>query len=209
MEKIYAIFTLDSVEYLHMSVLSGKLIELLFNRMLLEKGISVTMSSESVIGLACNNCGKRMGSVSEEEFDAMITNDFGANLCFDCDPESASTTPSVFWQWQPGELIDIGDSRLCVAASGREIVEVGFVPPHERTRCARGLSSYTNLNRNIKNRVNLSNGLEIALCPVCMGNCEVEVSDQFMPCPKCDGVGTVVTAIVLPSWILGLGCENV
>lgn len=148
-----------------------------------------------------------MGEFDADELIVLMLDGIDTVLCFDCDPESAATTPSIFWQWRAGELIDIGDSRFCVTADEQQIVEVGFVPAHERTR-PHVLSSYTKLNRNLKDSVLLLNGIEQSICPSCHGDSVSWDNAWGINCEKCDGHGVVEVAIVVPAWVIGLGCEN-
>src|SRR5687768_2244862 len=116
-----------------MSVLHGTLFELLFNRLLLEKGLSVTMSSEVGFILECGNCLKEMGRISKEERDAVFSDLDDHLLCFDCEPDSADTTPNIFWQWQENESFEIDDLRFDIYQNKLICVGEAYARSHERT----------------------------------------------------------------------------
>lgn len=184
-----------------MSVLRGKLIDTLFNRFLVQKGLSVMMSSEVRLVLSCRKCRKEIGEVSEDELKFCVQEDERGPLCFDCEPDLANLTPNLFWQWKAGELIDIGDSRFCVTADEEQIVEVGFVPPHERGR-VRNLSSYTYLNRTQEKTLLLQNGYEVRMCQECQGTGLVLDYDWSSDCPICGGSGSLYEAFYIPKWVI-------
>jgi hypothetical protein len=206
--SIYAIFTLCSVEDLHMSILGGKLIQHLFNRMLLEKGLSVTMSSKPLdYSPRCASCGKSIGDLTPDEKDYFWR--LGDSLlCFGCDPESSATTPSLFWQWREGDSFTIGGEQFEVWALPGKAAELVQSHAHARAR-ARGLSSSTYLNRTQKNRALLSNGLEIQTCKKCRGTGELDGFAYVADCDECKGLGTIASAIYIPSWLIEEGENNV
>lgn len=191
-----------------MSVLDGKLIELLFNQLLAKKGISVTMSSKIIEEVHCKRCGESMGEFDEDELICLMLEGIDTVLCFDCDPESAATTPSIFWQWQDTDFFAIGDQGFEIVRG--KMVMAGNVLTHARARMrTRGLSSYTYLNRPQKNRVFLGNGNEVEICQRCHGDGIYGDEFSHVSCFLCEGKGFEEIAIFLPRWILGLGCENV
>ena len=165
----------------------------------------VTKSDVWVFEPDCASCGRSVGNMSRDEFYEFVN---GSGLCFDCDPDSAETTPSIFWHWAAGELITIGDSVFCVAANRKEIVEVGYSHAHERAR-ARGLSSSTKVNTNEHNVMLFVDGVERKTCPLCRGLGYYPEFWENSVCGGCDGIGSIETAIILPTWVLGIGCENV
>lgn len=166
------------------------------------------MSSELVFTPTCTKCGKGMGAMSEDELAVVILSDGDSVLCFDCDPESASTTPSLFWKWQESDLFTLGDVVLQVYGNYMQVIGASHAHAHERTH-ARGLSSYTYLNRNLHNHALLGDGVEVKACGRCHGEGFINTFYGLVPCDDCQGVGVVEVAIMLPHWILGLGCENV
>jgi len=165
------------------------------------------MSNDLTFNPACTRCGKRMGVMSEEEFIAIVMGDGDCGLCFDCDPDSAATTPSLFWQWKEGDVFEIEGLRMEVYGGVLEFASVVQSHAHARAR-ARGLSSYTKVNRALHNHVLLADGTVGYPCRVCEGKGEFTTGRITVACSFCDGEGFVVTEVVLPAWIIGLGCEN-
>lgn len=166
------------------------------------------MSMDVISTVKCSKCDRSLGELSIEEFNAVFADKTGFRLCFDCDPESALTVPSFFWQWKENELFDIGDVAFQIRDQKLKVIGHSHERAHEQER-ARGLSSYTKLNRITKNKVLLGNGIEQQLCPACHGDSVLWDSSWGLNCDRCDGLGVIESAIVLPGWILGLAVENV
>lgn len=190
-----------------MSILRGTLFELLFNHMLLEKGLSVTMSSDKIVYVCeCDRCHKPMGGLTQEELNH-VASSMSDGLCFDCDPESAATTPSIFWQWREGEKFVIGSEEFEVWALPGRAAEMVHVRTHERTH-ERDLSSYTNLNRISKNQAVLGKLYVNEVCPECHGLGYPYAFNDHLECLYCAGAGSIR---VLQKWVrqlLGMVVEN-
>jgi len=166
------------------------------------------MSSEVEFILHCHRCHAVIGEVSDDEILAVIFTEHSGALCFDCDPESADTTPSIFWQWQDGDVFYIGGDMHEVQSNSLLPHARAHERTHERAR-ARGLSSYTYLNRTQKNSAILGNGLEVVTCDNCKGEgVNPDFNEGFL-CSVCKGYGTVPVAIVLPLWLIQEGENNV
>jgi len=166
------------------------------------------MSSDRIVYVCeCDRCHKPMGGVTQEELNH-IASSMGDGLCFDCDPDSAATTPSIFWQWQKEDVFVIDDQKFFVTFDEKNIEPFGLARAHDASASAR-LSSYTYLNRNPRNSALLGSGEEVGVCVKCAGKGYYDARGDEWTCNVCDGAGTVTTAILLPSWVLGLGCENV
>jgi hypothetical protein len=153
----------------------------------------------------CSRCGAKMGICTRLEYEAFLD---GNRLCFDCENFEASLYPE-FWQEITSGSIVIIDKKPFFYEDGLWKQETFF---HARARGARSrlsLSSSTYLNRSVRNSVFLKNGLDVSLCPVCLGSLELENSGQVEPCYECQGLGTVAIAIVLPLWLIQEGANNV
>jgi hypothetical protein len=191
-----------------MSVLRGTLLELLFNRMLLEKGLSVTMSSGCSKKLYCERCDKVMAILDDEELLQWLDLKVESGFCFDCDPESAATTPSIFWQWREGDSFTIGGEQFEVWALPGKAAELVQSHAHAHAR-ARGLSSYTKLNRALHNHAVLGQSDTIeSSCPRC-GLGHGVLVDNGVHCLSCGSENGVVSHIVIPSWLIQEGGNNV
>jgi len=166
------------------------------------------MLGDVYVSPCCVNCGRVVGELDEHEKEAFLSDGWDSCLCFDCDPDSASTTPSIFWRWQEGDGFNLDGVELDVKVYGSTGHLYLATRAHEGAR-ARVLSSYTYLNRNLKNSALLGNGLEVSMCPVCFGDGVNEVSDQTQPCCKCSGLGTIPVAVVIPLWLIQEGENNV
>jgi hypothetical protein len=165
--------------------------------------------SSNVFEPSCIGCGKSLGFMDVGELAALEDCSSGSGcLCFDCDPEAASTTPSIFLQWSENELFDIGDTGFQIRDGQLKVIGVSRAHAHERTRL-RVLSSYTYLNRNSKNQALLSNGLVLSGCGKCRGTGELDGFVYIAECDACGGSGVLESAVIIPAWILGVGCENV
>jgi len=156
----------------------------------------------------CRKCGLPMGEMTLTEFAACCLADGLPGLCFDCDPDSAATVPGLFWLWREGESFTIGDTDFEVWALPGNASELVQSHAHESER-ARGLSSYTYLNRIEENGALDANGIELKICPRCKGFDTIHVHPEKEACGECGGLGLVPAAIVLPVWVLGLGGEHV
>jgi len=151
----------------------------------------------------CMRCSRVLGDFSEDEYQAFLLSGDLGDLCFDCDPESAATTPSLFWQWQPGDLFTLGEDVFCVADSNPQLlVNVGFSShAHERAR-ANCLSSSTYLNTTSKNRdAYLNRVRDTMICP----ECDLGISERMGGAWHCDACGhceVVESDIILPAWVV-------
>lgn len=166
------------------------------------------MSSEVLFSPCCVNCGSVIGDLGSEESQAFLSGVFYELLCFDCDPESAATTPSVFWQWEENELIDIGDIGFQVRDNALHVIGVSRARMHEYTH-APGLSSCTYLNRTDKKGGFWDYEVRYEVCQECCGNGRYFLGDGLDDCEECNGQGARVVELLLPRWILGLEIENV
>jgi len=165
------------------------------------------MSSEVVSEVHCKQCGESMGVFVEDELIHLMLDGIDNALCFDCDPDSSATTPNIFWQWREGDSFTIGGEIFEVWALPKRAAELVLTRAHDAHARAH-LSSYTYLNRIAKNSAILASGEGIGVCVKCAGKGYYDARGDEWTCNVCDGVGTVTTAILLPSWILGVGCEN-
>lgn len=163
--------------------------------------IQVTFSNPS-----CVSCGKKIGGLTEEESHAFFA-DFETMLCFDCDPASALSVPSFFWQWKEEELFDIGDVGFQIRNQTLNVIGRSHARSHEYER-APGLSSYTNLNRNSKKWGFLEDLYTWEVCPDCHGRGHDFQGSTVPFCSSCADLGSIK---VLDKWIaqlLGLGVSN-
>lgn len=158
--------------------------------------------------LVCGRCGKVMAKVTREEFDGITQGDDWSGLCFDCDPESAATTPSIFWQWAEGDLIDIGDLGFQVRDGLIRVIGVSRAHTHERTRPPVS-SSYTYLNETPKNTQFWREGWEVRFCQECMSNPEQWDFNERRACVFCGGTGGEIIALYIPRWVVSLAVADV
>lgn len=158
------------------------------------------MSSKVGHLVSCGRCGREMGRLDEEEFFAFVEDESSSGLCFDCEPLAAQSEPDIFLNMQEGDIFTIGGGNLIYGKSVLGNLRLLANPPHEHTR-ARGLSSYTNLNRNNENRGILENLYDDRICPGCDG-----LSFNFdlygvHPCNICGDKGSIK---VLKKWVVSL-----
>jgi len=149
-----------------------------------------------------------MADLDQNEFYWLIVEGPGPGVCFQCDPDVALQTPEFFLDWYENELFDIGDYGFQIRDNHIRLIGGSRARAHEHTR-ARGLSSYTYLNRNSSNRAILGNGLEIKVCPTCGGHGIEADQWESSDCGECDGWGSVASAIFLPLWLVQEGENNV
>jgi len=181
-----------------------------YSTFLLWKGKNA-MTTDLTFNPACVNCGARMGEMSEEEFASLVIQDGDAGLCFDCDPDSASTTPSLFWQWKEGDVFVLGDASFVV--SQRENSESSILWLSHTRALARArscLSSSTYLNRFNDDRPQWVKDLpQWKLCPKCKDEVLTVFTDGWH-CKNCgnfvdfpDGTKVSEDVIIIPDWIIG------
>jgi hypothetical protein len=155
----------------------------------------------------CSKCRKPMGEMTQDEFEALILLDGSVGKCFDCDTFEAGLYPELFWEITTGSIVVLGGERFVYDCGFWKREKSIQSRAHVSAR-APGLSSSTKVNRSQHNRMVLRDGLEIEICPNCKGLGYVEQFDVKYFCEGCDGLGSIVTAVFLPNWLLGLGCEN-
>lgn len=146
------------------------------------------MSSESGYIVSCGRCGKVMGDLDENELLFFASDESDGGLCFGCDPESAATTPSIFWQWQEGDVFAIGNEQFKLEENVSGYPVLVRLHTHERAH-ARGLSSYTKLNETVKNRQFWREGWEVEFCPNCMDDPKNFDIQKRQNCSVCGGSG--------------------
>lgn len=156
----------------------------------------------------CRRCGKSMGEMPLEEFEACCDGDGLPGLCFDCEPGSAATVPHLFWNWHEGDSFCLGEKWLVVHKNSLVLYSLAYPRAHDRSH-ERDLSSYTYLNRIPENTELLASGEEVTVCPECHGYADKVPIYGGEECSTCGTVGEIICAVLIPSWILGLGCENV
>lgn len=155
----------------------------------------------------CKKCHRSMGEVTANEYASWLVDAYDEGLCFDCDPLKSADSHVNFMIYDEKSATLMTGSEWFIANGSVLPRESSHERTHEHTR-ARGLSSYTKLNRISKNRELLASGEETRVCPQCKGlGCYPEFWEKSA-CSVCDGVGTVVSAIVIPTWILGLESGN-
>lgn len=155
------------------------------------------MSSEVYVSPCCVNCGRVVGELDEKEKEAFLSNGFAGLLCFVCEPAEASYQPEIFKGLENGDILGIGDILLQVDASQAQLVVASHARAHERTR-ARGLSSYTYLNRNLHNQAVLRELVEWVRCPECHGESGYEGFFAKNGCAVCGSQGGIP---VLARWV--------
>ena len=152
----------------------------------------------------CMRCSRVLGDFSEDEYQAFLLSGDLGDLCFDCDPESAATTPALFWQWQKHDWFMIDDVAFHVSDDLKHIMPVfEFLShAHARTR-ANCLSSSTYLNTTSKNRdAYLNRVKDTMICP----ECDLGISERMGGAWHCDACGhceVVESDIILPAWVVG------
>jgi len=151
----------------------------------------------------CDRCGKPLGEVTEKEFDAIFSENFSWDLCFDCDPESASTVPSLFWQWQDGDKFILGDKCLEVTLP---LNSSGYLFDVSHTHMSAGVhpslssSTYFNTHPNQEGERKQETVNDARFCPSCPEVYLYSMADGKW-CPSC-GYVRPYDELILPSWIV-------
>jgi len=143
-----------------------------------------------------------MGELSKEDSREIIIGG-GSGLCFDCDPDSASTVPSLFWQWQPGDLFTIEDFVFCVTDSNPQcLFNVGFSHTRMSDSARSCLSSSTYLHTSSKkNGARREKGENVKCCFMCETGWMV-LEDDGWHCDTCDTYLPEPQEFILPAWIV-------
>lgn len=144
------------------------------------------MSSDLFYPAYCTSCGECVGELDGDELSFLVPTGLEDVLCFECDT-----------------FENVSERVNCEFSHARTHERT-----HERTH-ARGLSSYTYLNRTQKNERVLFDGMVYEDCLLCLDGITYEGGISNPNCPICSGDGVVASAILLPAWVLGLGRENV
>lgn len=155
------------------------------------------MSMDVVKTVRCSKCGQSLGDLTLDEFNAVFDDVYGSRLCFDCEPLGAMSRPEIFWNMLEGDEFTIGDTVLVRG----EFLLVESSRTHERTHertCARGLSSYTYLNRITKNWGVLEELVEYVVCPGCRGHSFYVGIYGGESCGLCGDHGSIP---VLAEWV--------
>jgi len=101
--------------------------------------------------LYCDRCKRSIADLDEDEVKAYGSEAGVIELCFDCDPESAATVPSLFWQWHPGDVFILDDKALeVVSGSGvpEFLIDITHTRMSARTRDCLSSSTYLNTSPN-------------------------------------------------------------
>jgi len=169
------------------------------------------MATDRFPELHCENCDALMGEVSLDDCEFDFDGGGGPGLCFDCDPDSADTVPSLFWQWQERDRFFIDDTVFTVWQNGLQRVRT---LPYSLTRMravmTRGLSSSTYLNNSTVERSQRDK--EILSYRMCR-ECKSAVLDCWSDgwhCPNCKSferypstIHDSADVIIIPDWIIG------
>lgn len=158
------------------------------------------MSSKAGYIVSCSKCHKEMGVLDTAEYFAFVADEHDPGQCFDCEPFGAGLKPMIFRNMLEGDDFQLGEVTFRLIQS--ELVCGGLVHErtHERTRL-RGLSSYTNLNRNTKNLGVLENLYDDRICPGCNGLSFNHDLYGVHPCEICGDKGSLK---VLKKWVVSL-----
>lgn len=157
--------------------------------------------------LSCRNCRGEIGEVSTDELKHLVEEDERGPLCFDCDPDSASTTPNIFWNWKKEDVFVIADQEFFVTPDEKNIVP--FFQSHARVSAlASVLSSYTYLNKTSKKWDFVRSGIVGFTCLVCEGKGHHTTGRITVNCSFCDGSGYLIKSITIPRWMIGEVMEN-
>ena len=161
------------------------------------------MTTQDGCPLFCSLCGKVMAYMDYGEFTYFEEGDGQDGLCFDCDPDSASTVPALFWQWKPGDLFTIGDDVFCVTdTQPQQLVNVGFSSHAHVRMCAPGLSSSTYLHKTHPNKGReVESSVNDAKCSKCGSN-EFWEGVIYLECKTCGKLTEKKDFITIPTWII-------
>jgi len=150
----------------------------------------------------CVNCGKFMGNVDINELE--YVNEYpDENLCFDCDPDSASLVPSLFWQWQSGDIFVLGDKEFMIAehfGNGGEMFEVPHTRMSDSARSCLSSSTYLNTHPNQDHKWEKAIRTN-AKCSDCETVNLVE-SELGLQCPECERIFALPEWVIIPAWIV-------
>jgi len=169
------------------------------------------MTDDFARRLYCVNCRKFMGLIDDDELLAYWDDKDDPGLCFDCDPDSASTVPALFWQWNLGDVFVLGDTSLKVRWDKYpEKPLVCITHTHDACAGARGLSSSTYLNNSEIDRS--QRGKEILskrMCRDC-GSSGLQCWSDGWHCPDCASfepypstIHYSADVVIIPDWIIG------
>lgn len=149
----------------------------------------------------CFGCGKSLGLMDEGELRALedCSNGLGC-LCFVCEPEPSSVSPSIFSEMHGNEIFQIGDTSLKLDWKKRGYPVLVELRAHERT-LMHGLSSYTKVNRNTEFWGVLENLYDDRICPGCNGLSFNHELYGVHPCQVCGDRGSIK---VLKKWLVSL-----
>jgi hypothetical protein len=161
------------------------------------------MTTEIGCPLFCDGCHKVMAYLDYGEFVNFEEKGESAGLCFDCDPDSAATVPSLFWQWREGEVFVLGLATFEVwtlPGGASKLVDVTHTRVHVRTLSC--LSSSTNLHKTPLQSSGTGQHIKTnATCPDCPG-WELVECNRGLVCLNCDKVWVGTQEIVIPAWIV-------
>ena len=187
------------------------------------------MSLSRGFSLVCERCGDPIAILDWQEFEAWKSGDLKAGLCFDCSPTGGDLYPGFMLGFEEGDCLQIGDQAftmelgllkslpLSLSRMGGETEKVAqsHAPTHARAGArsflsnnSNGLSSVTYLNTSQSLDQYLSSGIEVQNCAFCGGTGLTLKRGYHSICLDCDGNGVIESAIILPAWILGFGCEG-
>jgi len=161
------------------------------------------MTTEKFYPICCVQCGAEVASLSPDEWEDMSPWVEASALCFDCDSQSAATTPSLFWEWESGDVFVLGDVKLRVEDDLRNLTALStFSHTHVRDARANSLSRSTYLNTSPKQD---GEWVEVvgnnAKC-FCGGHGRIERDSEGEHCLDCGQFKPVIQEIILPSWVI-------
>jgi hypothetical protein len=153
--------------------------------------------------LYCDRCKRSIADLGEDEI-----RDYGSEvgvieLCFDCDPDSAATVPSLFWQWMEGDVFVLDGECFLVQtflSKGQKADRVTHT--HEQLRARSCLSSSTYLHKASPNQSHETQNTvtDAKFCERC-GSGDLLTLVEGMQCEDC-GLWSPFEEFVLPTWLV-------
>jgi len=161
------------------------------------------MTTEYTIELFCDRCRKSQGMIDLDEYQIFSGEEGVINLCFDCDPDSASTVPWLFWWWQEGDVFVIGDEDFLVAErpdSESNMLWLTHARGHARALSGLSSSTYVHKSGIITNRNAENDGVTWG-CPYCEDGVLWPEPDA-KKCYACGYFEPIPQEIIISAWIV-------
>lgn len=156
-------------------------------------------SKTAVINPSCIECGRKVGDLSAEEADVFYASGISM-VCFDCEPFGTVGRPVELIPVELGTLNMLARLQLSDRMADEFCRAIAHARAHEHTR-ARGLSSYTNLNRNHEFASVLEKLYDDRICPGCDG---LSFNHDLYGAPPCKICGDIGSIKVLKRWVVSL-----